>query len=112
MARYEVTIDVAHGPRIARKVRARCAEAAYQSVRSGLIDAGVEPSAGHLSTVQRRRLLRRSPMILGTWGYGSDGRDGGPAGVREPRRPKPAPPSLTIELDEPNIRQRITPDKG
>lgn len=99
MARYEVTIDVAHGPRVARKVRARCAEAAYQSVRSGLIEAGVEPGERHLSTVRQRRLLRRTLQLLGSWGRG-DG-DDGTAGVREPRRPKPNPPSLRMAMSEP-----------
>lgn len=99
MARYRVTIDVARGPRFARTVHARCAEAAYQSVRSGLIEAGVAPGAGHVSTVRRRRLLRRSLNLLGSWGLG-DGDDGS-AGVREPRRPLPNPPSLRMALDEP-----------
>ena len=99
MPRYEVSIDVAHGSRVVRKVRARSPQAAYQSVRSGLIEAGAEPDARHLSTVRRRRLLRRSPLLLGSWNLG-DG-DDGTAGVREPRRPKPSPPSLTIELEAP-----------
>jgi len=97
MPRYEVSIDVAHGPRVVRTVRAGSPQAAYQSVRSGLIETGVKPDARHLSTVRRRRLLPgRSLMLLGAWNLGEG--DGGAAGVREPRRPKPNPPSLTIEL--------------
>jgi hypothetical protein len=104
MARFEVIIDVAHGPRVSRTVRARCAEAAYQAVRSGLIEAGVEPGARELSTVRRRRMLRRSPILLGSWdlgGFDDGSGDDGSAGVREPRRPKPAPPSLRLALIEP-----------
>jgi hypothetical protein len=99
MARFEVSIDVAHGLRVARTLRARSAQAAYQSVRSGLIESGVDLEAGHQSTVRRHRLLRRSLKLLGSWDLG-DG-DDGTAGVREPRRPKPAPPSLRVALIEP-----------
>jgi hypothetical protein len=99
MARYEVTINVAHGRGVSRTVRARSAQAAYQSIRSGLIEAGVAPDAGHLSTVRRRRLLRRSLNLIGSWGMGEG--DDGSAGVREPRRPKPVPPSLRVALVEP-----------
>jgi hypothetical protein len=93
MARYEVTIDVAHGPRVARKVRAQCAEAAYQSVRSGLIEAGVEPGERDLSTVWRLGLLGPLPVPLGTWDLGGD--DDGTAGVREPpqAQARPAEPA-------------------
>jgi hypothetical protein len=104
MARYEVIIDVAHGPRVSRIVRARCAEAAYQAVRSGLIEAGVEPGARELSTVWRLGLLRGSLIPLGSGDLpGIDDGDGddGTAGVREPRRPNPAPPSLRVALIEP-----------
>jgi len=101
MARYEVIIDVAHGPRVARKVRAGSPHAAYQSVRSRLIESGVEPDARHLSTVRRRRLLRRALTLLGSWDLG-DG-DDGTAGVREPRRPKPNPPSLRKALTQPRV---------
>ena len=98
MPRYEVSIDVAHGPRVVRTVHARSAQAAYQSVRSGLIGTGADPDARHLSTVRRRRLMRRSLNLLGSWNLGEG--DDGTAGVREPRRPRPAPPSLTNELTE------------
>lgn len=99
MARYKVSIDVAHGARIARTVRARSAQAAYQSVRSVLVESGVELDGRHLSTVRRRRLLRRSLRLLGSWDF--RGGDDGSAGVREPRRPKPAPPSQRVGLIEP-----------
>lgn len=98
MARYQVTIDVAHGPRVVRTVLARSPQAAYESVRSGMIEAGVDPDARHLSTVRRRRLVRRPLTLLGSWGRGHGGDT---AGVREPRRPRPNPPSLTIELHAP-----------
>ena len=64
-----------------------------------MIDAGVAPDARHLSTVRRRRLLRRSLTLLGSWDL--DGGDDGTAGVREPRRPKPSPPGLRMALTEP-----------
>lgn len=53
-----------------------------------------------------RRLLTGSiPRFGGGPGgpgdQGGDDEDGGLAGVREPRRPCPAPPSLSMALDEP-----------
>jgi len=46
-----------------------------------------------------RALLRRRSMAFPGGSMGGDGP--GTAGVREPRRPKPAPPSLRASLDEP-----------
>jgi hypothetical protein len=54
-------------------------------------------------TVARRgplRLRRRERQTFAGGGSGGGPGTGGTAGVREPRRPKPAPPSLRIELDE------------
>jgi hypothetical protein len=102
MARYQVTVDVEKGPRLDRTVRARSALAAYQSARSVLIEDGVDPQARCLATVRRRHTLRRSTLIAG--GPWIGGSDDGLAGVREPRRPSPAPPSLTLRRDLPPDR--------
>jgi hypothetical protein len=47
---------------------------------------------GLVSVFQHRRLRRRA--LVGT--FLADGPDDGSAGVREPRRPLPAPPSLEV----------------
>jgi len=52
-------------------------------------------------SVRRRGPFGRRDRLTfagGAAGRGPD--DGGTAGVREPRRPKPAPPSLRVSLDE------------
>jgi hypothetical protein len=46
-----------------------------------------------------RRARRWPARLIGAVAGRDD--DDGPAGVREPRRPKPAPPSLSVHLDEP-----------
>ncbi len=102
MARYQVTVDVERGPRLDRTVRARSALAAYQSARSALIEDGVDPRARCLATVRRRHPLRRSTLVAG--GPWAGGGDDGLAGVREPRRPSPAPPSLSLRRDAPSDR--------
>jgi len=52
--------------------------------------------------VARKRRGRRDVVVLAAGGRWDDGsNDGGLAGVREPRRPKPGPPSLTMALDLP-----------
>jgi hypothetical protein len=99
MARYQVTVDVEKGPRLDRTVRARSALAAYQSARSALIDDGVDPGARCLATVRRRHTLRRATLVAG--GPWTGGGDDGLAGVREPRRPSPAPPTLSLRRDLP-----------
>ena len=102
MARYQVTVDVEKGPRLHRTLRARSAQAAYQSVRSTLIEQGVDPRAHCLASVRRRRRFRPSVLIAG--GPWADGGDDGSAGVREPRRPLPSPPSLSARLLPPRDR--------
>ena len=100
MARYQVTVDVEQGPRLDRTVRARSALAAYQSARSALIEDGVDPQARCLATVRRRSPLRRATLVAGgPWTLGGDA---GLAGVREPRRPSPAPPSLRLRREPPH----------
>jgi hypothetical protein len=52
----------------------------------------------HLYAVYRHRRARRRKLV----GYfAGPGGDDGSAGVREPRRPAPAPPSLRAEADPP-----------
>jgi hypothetical protein len=48
--------------------------------------------------VYRHRRLR-GRRFVGLWS--GPGYDGGPAGVREPRRPRPTPPSLSVQLEVP-----------
>ena len=43
---------------------------------------------------------RRSTVLTGSAKGPDDGNNGGLAGVREPRRPKPTPPSLRAVRDE------------
>ncbi len=51
-----------------------------------------------------RRLRRGSPVI----GLGFGGPSGGTAGVREPRRPRPAPPAGALALPIPVARDDAT----
>jgi len=46
--------------------------------------------------VYRHRRLR-GRRFVGLWS--GPGYDGGQAGVREPRRPRPTPPSLSVQLE-------------
>jgi hypothetical protein len=72
-----------------------------------LVSAGLGAALG-------RRMRRRGPFdpsqawsalppVESWWLEGPDDDDGGLAGVREPRRPKPTPPPLARTLDEPPI---------
>src|SRR3954453_21478366 len=90
MARYQVTVDVEKGRRLAGTVRPRRAVGADQAAASALIDDGVDPRARCLATVRRRHTLRRATLVAG--GPWTGGGDDGLAGGREPRRPSPAPP--------------------
>jgi hypothetical protein len=57
---------------------------------------------GHADTavyaVYRHRRLR-GRRFVGLWSGSGPGSDGGQAGVREPRRPLPSPPSLSVALE-------------
>jgi hypothetical protein len=54
-----------------------------------------------LAIVTRKGLRRRRSTVLTGSANGPDGPDdGGRAGVREPRRPKPTPPSLRAARDK------------
>lgn len=96
MARYLVTARVGATPVLRTRVRARSAEGAHQRGRGEMFLNGVDPSLPYLMTVRRRGLRRRALSYAGGFPPGSD-----PAGVREPRRPAPRPPSLRHALDDP-----------
>jgi hypothetical protein len=93
MARYEVDVCLRPGQRVRRKVRARSGHAAYERVVREHVEAGGEWSMV-LAIVTKRGLRRRATVLTGAQSGGDGGDDGGLAGVREPRRPKPNPPSL------------------
>ena len=80
------------------RVVAGSASEAVARVRSM---AHATPGLGEPSVyaVYRRRRLR-GRRFVGLWS--GPGPDGGQAGVREPRRPLPAPPSLTLAIDLPH----------
>lgn len=94
MARYDVDIRMRPGQHVRRRVRARSGGAAYERVIREHVEHGGESSM-ELAVVTRRGLRRRS-TVLTPPGRG-DG--GGPAGVREPRRPMPGPPGLWAARD-------------
>ena len=73
-------------------------EAILLARRSLPVPAGVE-----LYAVYRHRRLR-GRQLVGTYPAGGGG-DDGLAGVREPRRPRPSPPSLRAEADIPAYRE-------
>jgi len=52
-----------------------------------------------ISRLLRAILRRKDPVAKGR-GKGWDGRDDGSSGVREPRRPNPAPPAMAASVDE------------
>ena len=95
MARYDVDIRVRPGQHLHRKVRARSGAAAYERVMREHVESGGAVGM-ELAVVTRRGLRRRATVLTGA-GPRRDGDDGGLAGVREPRRPKPSPPSLRAE---------------
>jgi hypothetical protein len=95
MARYEVDVCLRPGQRVRRKVRAKSGHAAYERVVREHIEAGGEWSM-ELAVVTKRGLRRRATVLTGAQPGGDRGDDGGLAGVREPRRPKPNPPSLRM----------------
>jgi hypothetical protein len=97
MARYDVDVRIKPGQHVRRKVRAKSGHAAYERVAREHVESGGEWSL-ELAIVTRKGLRRRSTVLTGTPGNGRD--DGGLAGVREPRRPKPNPPSLRAACDE------------
>jgi hypothetical protein len=98
MARYDVDVRIKPGQHVRRKVRARSGHAAYERVVREHVESGGEWSM-ELAVVTRKGLRRRrSTVLTGNPAGGPD--DGGLAGVREPRRPKPNPPTLRVARDE------------
>ena len=92
MARYDVDVRIKPGQHVRRKVRARSGHAAYERVVREHVESGGEWSM-ELAIVTRKGLRRRRSTVL-TGAKPDRGDDGGLAGVREPRRPKPTPPTL------------------
>ena len=103
MARFLVDVRLHQGWSSTRTVRARSADAAYERVCRDLAEAHVDTTRAGQVTVVRMRRGRHGVQVFA----GPRGRfDGGPdtdglAGVREPRRPQPGPPSLTMQLELP-----------
>ena len=96
MARYDVDVRIKPGQHVRRKVRAKSGHAAYERVMREHVEHGGAWSM-ELAIVTRKGLRRRSTVLSGP--PSGDGDDGGLAGVREPRRPKPTPPSLRAERE-------------
>lgn len=88
--------------RVARSLRvaASCPEEAYANARDDLRAAG-QDTAGLVFYVRPRAPWRKFRVFPDPKPKSRGGR-GGPAGVREPRRPKTGPPSLSISVDEPH----------
>lgn len=103
MARYVVTFGTdtaAPSGVVLTRVRARTPQDAYQRAVSDQFL--VREHARWVSVTRRGLLPRRTPRHVTFAGsaWPGDG-PGGTAGVREPRRPKPTPPSLRVEREEP-----------
>jgi hypothetical protein len=81
-----------------QRIRAISHEGAYQIARGEMYLHGVDPSMPYWMTVRRRGLRRTAVAYAG--GLTPGGPDS--AGVREPRRPAPPPPSLRLERDQPS----------
>ena len=96
MARYDVDVRIQPGQHVRRKVRAKSGHAAYERVMREHVESGGS-LAMELAIVTRKGLRRRSTVLTGA--KPDRGDDGGLAGVREPRRPKPTPPSLRAERE-------------
>jgi hypothetical protein len=96
MARYDVDVRIKPGQHVRRKVRAKSGHAAYERVVREHVESGGEWSM-ELAIVTRKGLRRRATVLTGP---NAGGDDGGLAGVREPRRPKPTPPGLRAARDE------------
>jgi hypothetical protein len=85
-------------------VHGRDEQAVVSRAMSQAVDGGLSTTLLKPPVIRRARRFRRSdierPLSFGGDGPGDAGGDG-PAGVREPRRPKPGPPSLQVALPEP-----------
>lgn len=96
MARYDVQVHDDGG--IMRNCRMHLQAASPSEALMLARTAMPDPPGAELYTVYRRRRLGRRKLV-GTFPAG--GGDDGLAGVREPRRPHPTPPSLRAALDPP-----------
>ena len=95
MRTFEVTQRDSRGRgRSTCRVAAGDASEAVARVRAM---APVHAGATVYAVYRHRRL--RGRRFVGLWSGAGPGSDGGPAGVREPRRPLPAPPSLSVALE-------------
>jgi hypothetical protein len=97
MARYQVDVRVGATSVLRKRIRAGSPEGARQIARGEMFLNGVEPTMPYWMTVRRRGLRHSTVAYAG--GLPPGGPD--PAGVREPRRPSPPPPSLRVARDEP-----------
>ncbi len=96
MARFQVLFGAGSRDVLRCRVRARTHHDAYQRALS---ETGRPYDVRWISVRRVRRLLLRDRdgvTFLGGYWPGS----GGAAGVREPRRPSPTPPSLRRALDD------------
>ena len=103
MARYDVDVRIKPGQHVRRKVRAKSGHAAYERVVREHVESGGDAGRWSWRSSPARACAGASTVLTGTPGDGRD--DGGLAGVREPRRPKPTPPSLRAER---RVSQRET----
>ena len=78
------------------RVQARSPAAAHAVARDELLLGGLDPATPYYATVRRRGVRRRTETFAN---LGPDGPEA--AGVREPRRPAPPPPTLRRALDDP-----------
>ncbi|MEI2731516.1 MAG: hypothetical protein V9G08_05845 [Dermatophilaceae bacterium] len=113
MKRYEVTIRVPGMPPVTDVLRAPSAQAAYERVR----DSSMHLRSGRGARVTVRRVGKTK--VFATEASGGASRElryyrGGPegpdlddgtAGVREPRRPRPSPSSMSAALPLPRELQ-------
>lgn len=101
MARFDVVLQDARGSRrnCRLHLEAPSASEALVRARAAMGAAGGPFEPGFRYAVFRHRRGRRRALV-GYFLPPSDGDDGS-AGVREPRRPLPAPPSLRAEVPVP-----------
>jgi hypothetical protein len=90
MARYEVTVNRRGDLPQVHRFSARDVPAAVSTARSRELVCGRDPDDAVLVVTSRRPRRRRTVVVAGAR-FG-EGDQGGTAGVREPRRPSPAPP--------------------
>jgi len=74
------------------------ARGGFERVCRELAESRIDTSRGGEVLVVRKRRGRLDALVVGSRGDSGEGRGGGLAGVREPRRPKPGAPSLAMEL--------------